>query len=79
MKSLYDRLRERGFLTERELAKRAGVSYKTVQQWRRAGRLRQRAYTTRGYLYDVEDGIPARLAPARNPSGRNGRERNKEM
>lgn len=80
LESLYGRLRERGLLTEQEVAERAGVSPGTVQKWRRAGRLRFHAYDRRGgFLYDVRGGIPGRLAPTRNPTGRNGRDRNEEV
>lgn len=48
LKSRYDRLRERGFLTKDEMAKALMVSPDTVKVWRRAGLLRAHAYNVKG-------------------------------
>jgi DNA invertase Pin-like site-specific DNA recombinase len=52
LKSRYDRLRERGFLTAEELAQDLQVCVTTVHVWRRAGRLQAQLYNDKGeYLY----------------------------
>lgn len=48
LKSRYDRLRERGFLTEREIARRLHVKPCTIRTWRRAGLLVAHTFEDRG-------------------------------
>jgi hypothetical protein len=53
LKSRYDRLRARQFLTLSEIAKRLDVSEGTIKIWRRSGLLPAHAYTDRGdYLFE---------------------------
>ncbi len=62
LKSRYDRLRERGYLTLDELAQTLGISTATAKVWRRAGLLRAHAYNDKNqYLYEP----PGADAPAR--------------
>ena len=52
LKSRYDRLRDKGYLTQDEMADRLDVCRTTVQIWRRQGWLIAAAYSDRGdYLY----------------------------
>ena len=51
--SRYERLRGRGLLTQTEIAERLGIDPKTVQKWRRQGRLPGQAYSDKPeYLYE---------------------------
>jgi hypothetical protein len=53
LKSRYDRLRTRGFLTQEEMAERLGITPGTVRTWARHGLLRAHPYTDRGQsLYE---------------------------
>jgi DNA invertase Pin-like site-specific DNA recombinase len=53
LKSRYDRLRERGYLTLDELAQTLAISTATAKVWRRAGLLRAHAYNDKNqYLYE---------------------------
>jgi DNA invertase Pin-like site-specific DNA recombinase len=53
LKNHYDRLREAGMLTDRELASRLGVNAKTVRQWCKAGLLRGYLGNDKGvYLFE---------------------------
>ena len=53
LKSHYDRLRAVGMLTADEVAAILGIDQSTVNVWRRLGRLKCRATTTKGeYLYE---------------------------
>jgi DNA invertase Pin-like site-specific DNA recombinase len=53
LESRWDRLRKRGMLTDRELAKHLRVSVQTVHRWRAHGLLRAHAFNDRnGYLYE---------------------------
>jgi hypothetical protein len=53
LKPRYDRLRERGLLTLREVAHVLGISAATAKQWRLAGLLRAHAYNDKNqYLYE---------------------------
>ncbi|MDQ2694915.1 MAG: recombinase family protein [Pseudomonadota bacterium] len=53
LKSRYQRLRERGLLTQQEIAERLGVHPVTVQHWRHQGRLVAYAYSDKPeYLYE---------------------------
>lgn len=54
LKRRYDRLREAGFLTGEEVAKRLGVAPSTVKVWRRAGWVKAVAYNDKPeYLYET--------------------------
>ncbi len=50
LKSRFDRLRERGLLTIREVAEACGVSTKTISKWRQKGLLRGHAINDRNQL-----------------------------
>lgn len=51
--SRYQRLREKGYLTQEEMAERLGVTSQTVRTWARHGLLRAHPYTDRGQcLYE---------------------------
>jgi hypothetical protein len=53
LKSRFERLRARGFLTAQEMAERLGITWVTVRSWRKAGLLRGYAYDDRNeYLYE---------------------------
>ncbi len=65
LKSRFDRLRERGMLTMLEVARRCGVSTKTISDWRRKSRIRAHAVNDRNQFL-FED-------PGRNPLSKNGR------
>jgi DNA invertase Pin-like site-specific DNA recombinase len=53
LKSRYDRLRERGMLTQEELAPLLGVCTFTIRHWRKRGLLRAHAYNDkREFLYE---------------------------
>ncbi len=58
----YTRLRSRGLLTVRELAKRLGVCADTVERWRDRGLVCAERYNDKGeWLYHVPDGpLPAK-------------------
>ena len=45
LKSRYQRLRDRGFLTQEEMAARLGITAQTVRTWARHGLLRAHPYT----------------------------------
>ena len=47
LKSRYDRLRDKGFLTQEEIAKQLGITPETVRTWARRGLLRAHPYTDR--------------------------------
>jgi len=65
LKSRFDRLRERGMLTMLEVARRCGVSTKTISDWRRKSRIRAHAVNDRNqFLFDD---------PGPNPLSKNGR------
>jgi DNA invertase Pin-like site-specific DNA recombinase len=51
LRSRFDRLRERGMLTVKELAEQLGVSITTINRWRRSGQLQGIPYERRRYLY----------------------------
>lgn len=51
-----ERLREKGLLTRKEIAKILGVANETVTAWRRQGRLKTHTYTDKGaLLYEPPD------------------------
>jgi DNA invertase Pin-like site-specific DNA recombinase len=53
LKSRFDRLREKGMLTQEEIAAHLGITKGTVQDWRRSGLLKSMAYNDKnGYLYE---------------------------
>jgi DNA invertase Pin-like site-specific DNA recombinase len=53
IRSRYQRLREKGYLTQEEMAERLGVISQTVRTWARHGLLRAHPYTDRGQcLYE---------------------------
>lgn len=57
LKSRYDRLRETGMLTIKEIANQLGVSTSTVHTWRRLGILKAQAYNDkREYLFEPASG-----------------------
>ena len=59
LKSRYQRLRERGLLTQQEIAKRLGIHPVTVQHWRQQGRLVAYAYSDKPeYLYEAPGESP---------------------
>jgi len=62
LKSRYERLRDKGFLTQEEMAKRLGFTPDTVRTWARHGLLRAHAYTDRGQsLYEPPGQYPPRI------------------
>jgi hypothetical protein len=83
LKSRYERLRERGLMTDDELAKRVGVTRKTVLRWRLEGCLVAYEYNERGQcLYDATAGVPEkgqRPRPLRDGSGAHSTDRIKEV
>ena len=62
LESRWDRLRKRGMLTEKEMAKHLRVAVHTVRRWRVHGLLRAHAYNDKnGYLYEpVQDNKPTK-------------------
>src|SRR5215471_16621506 len=48
IKSRYERLRDKGFLTQEEMAERLGITSGTVRTWARHGLVRAHPYTDRG-------------------------------
>lgn len=62
LESRWDRLRKRGMLTDKEMAKHLRVAVQTVQRWRVHSLLRAHAYNDRnGYLYEpVKDNKPTK-------------------
>lgn len=62
LKSRYERLREAGFLTGEEVAKRLGIAPSTVKAWRHAGWVKAVAYNDKPeYLYET----PGQDAPVK--------------
>jgi hypothetical protein len=62
LESRWDRLRKRGMLTDKEMAKQLRVAVHTVRRWRVHGLLRAHAYNDRsGYLYEpFQDNKPTK-------------------
>jgi len=61
LKSRYERLRDKGFLTQEEMAGRLGITPDTVRTWARHGLLRAHPYTDRGQcLYEPPGEYPPR-------------------
>jgi hypothetical protein len=56
LKTRYERLKEKGFLTHKEIARVLGINKHTVTIWRRQGRLKAHTYTEKGALmYEPPD------------------------
>jgi DNA invertase Pin-like site-specific DNA recombinase len=64
LRSRYDRLRDRGMLTKKEMAARLGIHEDTVVRWTEYGILMRHAYNGHAYLY--ED--PGTNAPIKHSS-----------
>jgi hypothetical protein len=61
LKSRYERLRDKGFLTQEEMADRLRITPDTVRTWARHGLLRAHPYTDRGQcLYEPPGEYPPR-------------------
>jgi len=56
LKSRFDRFRERGMLTMSEIARRCGVSTKTISEWRQRGRICARAVNDRNHFLFEDPG-----------------------
>lgn len=70
LKSHYQRLRERGFLTRKEMASALGISKSTVSAWKRAGLLKAKLANDKGQcLYEP-------VSPENRPEKRQGRKLN---
>ena len=52
LKSRYDRLRERGLRTKKEIAKQLGIHEHTVVRWAEHGIIKRQAYNGHAYLYE---------------------------
>jgi DNA invertase Pin-like site-specific DNA recombinase len=52
LRSRYDRLRDRGMLTTKELARRLGIHEATVTAWAKTGIVARHAYNGHFYLYE---------------------------
>ncbi|HYM00889.1 MAG TPA: recombinase family protein, partial [Blastocatellia bacterium] len=68
LKSRYDRLREKGLLTNSEMAGILGISISTVALWRRKGRIRGVACDNKEYLYEHPAEYPSRNRARSNPT-----------
>lgn len=61
LKSRYERLRDKGFLTQEEMGERLGITPDTVRTWARNGLLHAHSYTDRGQcLYEPPGEHPPR-------------------
>ncbi len=60
LRSRFDRLREAGMLTQAEIADQLGVSWSTVQNWRRIRLLKAHAYNDKQYVYEPVGTNPPR-------------------
>jgi hypothetical protein len=61
LKSRYERLRNKGFLTQEEIAEKLGITADTVRTWARHGLLSAHPYTDRGQcLYEPPGEHPPR-------------------
>ena len=68
LKSRFDRLRERGMLTMSEIARRCGVSTKTISEWRQRGRICARAINDRNqFLFENPGPNLPREHPRKGP------------
>jgi DNA invertase Pin-like site-specific DNA recombinase len=85
LESRWDRLRKRGMLTDKEMAKQLRVAVHTVRRWRVHGLLRAHAYNDRnGYLYEpVRDNKPGKWGGVKlsdpRRSGQLGAQESKEV
>jgi len=83
LKSRYERLRERGLLTDDELANLLNVTRRTVLRWRQEGCLVAYEYNEKGQcLYDATAGVPEkgqRPRPVRESKETRGLHRSKEV
>jgi hypothetical protein len=71
LKSRYQRLRARGFLTQEEMAERLGITPPTVRTWARCGLLRAHPYTDRQQcLYEPPGDHPPRKMQGHKLAGR---------
>ena len=71
LKSRYERLRDRGFLTQEEIAGMLGITPDTVRTWARHGLLRAYPYTDRGQcLYEPPGEHPPRKMQGHKLDGR---------
>jgi hypothetical protein len=52
LRSRYDRLRDRGMLTKKEMADRLGIHEETLVQWAKHGIVNSHAYNGRSFLYE---------------------------
>jgi len=69
--SRYDRLRDKGFLTQEEMAERLGITPPTVRTWARYGLLRAHPYTDRHQcLYEPPGAHPPRKMQGHKLAGR---------
>jgi Recombinase zinc beta ribbon domain/Recombinase len=59
LRSRYDRLRDRGYLTHAQAAARLGVHEWTVEEWAKRGLIKRHACNGHWYLYELpESGLP---------------------
>jgi DNA invertase Pin-like site-specific DNA recombinase len=71
LKNRYDRLRDKGFLTQEEMAERLSVTPPTVRTWARCGLLRAHPYTDRHQcLYEPLGAHPPRKMQGHKLAGR---------
>src|SRR5580693_3690319 len=56
----FDRLRDRGLLTQREAATRLKIRELTLVAWANAGIIARYAYEAQAYLYDMASKLPAK-------------------
>lgn len=71
LKSRYQRLRDRGCLTQEEMAERLGITPPTVRTWARRGLLRGHPYTDRHQcLYEPPGAHPPRKMQGHKLAGR---------
>lgn len=71
LKSRYERLRDRGFFTQEEIAEMLGITPDTVRTWARHGLLRAHSYTDRGQcLYEPPGEHPPRKMQGHKLDGR---------
>ncbi len=70
LKSRFQRLRERGFISPEELAQRLRVSATTIHQWGHAGWLARQRYGNHQFLYEpVKSGTIHKGQGGRQPRG----------
>lgn len=55
LRSRYDRLRERGMLTKKEMANRLGIHELTLVRWAKYGLVTRHAFNAHAYLYEAPD------------------------